>query len=403
MDGDSEIARSQNQINTSNYIDRLSSKAGFTSESLQSAQTRVQLLKQLPAENFMEILTVGNSKLRGDYQRWKRDFHGEPPRAVVMNGMQESPDLEPPEHSEQEFLKLYQQMQKELTTANLGVWATKLYAGVIFSHMFPDANGRLSRNLFSWITTGELAKEDLATKRGSIVVQFAEFLNRRSIERMLDRETGQRFDYRSSGGLGIARAYQTDERHTVNFDSEQGLTARLKYLAAKRAGILDARTNQIPTGKSSDVAACYGDGSLVAIDDNNEYHQISTQPWSEEEQSRFKNEYQNVRIDWFDEIQKIIDTNGRLLEYALTLGMNIPNPLFMTPLNLTDLLQAVHTNDLPRYTELINDARHGSADRIFETHGSTRDTYFQSLQQILQSDEHLTQLINNPPNLFLQD
>ncbi|MEI8008442.1 MAG: hypothetical protein WCI00_03300 [bacterium] len=49
-------------------------------------------------------------------------------------------ELEPPEDSNKEFEKVFNEMKKNITEENIKKYAAKIYAGIVFAHMFIDGN-----------------------------------------------------------------------------------------------------------------------------------------------------------------------------------------------------------------------------------------------------------------------
>lgn len=349
--------RKEYQTNTKEFFERFAKQKGLDPEALQKPELRVRLIKELTSDQFLDLMSVANAKLRGEYKRWKRDYQGKDHRAVVTSGLLDSADLEPPVNSEQEFAKFYVEMQANINEENLQLWGTKLYTAIIFLHMFPDGNGRLARNAFSFLSTGEMADEQFTAERPSLIRDFCDTMNVISIQQMLEKNGCTRFNYKKIGGLHNTITYQADERLEVDENSENGLTSRLKFIAAKKAGIIKSRAKD---GDEDGVSQCFANGKVLGFEGQanengyGELYELDTNPWSQEEIEAFKKEYEATRSEWFEETIEVIDQNAEITQLWLELAMSIPNPFFIKVNTLLKILQALSKEDRETAKELLD-------------------------------------------------
>jgi hypothetical protein len=162
-----------------------------------------------------------NGLLRGEekFQRWE----GKAVKAIVGMGGTESVDLEPPEHSEQEFRELVLKIQHDIQESNIPLQAARLFTGIIFAHMFPDGNGRTARSAYSLIRYGELPNEKSLLKRGPDVQRCSEALSAGGIALCFEKE-----------GVIEGANDPFDEYYLTTDGISAGMTDHLKYLAARR-------------------------------------------------------------------------------------------------------------------------------------------------------------------------
>lgn len=185
------------------------------------ASKRAEWVKTTGLDKLLDVLSVMNGLLRGEekFQRWE----GKAVKSVVGMGGTESVDLEPPEHAEHEFRELVLKIQNDIQDSNIPLQAARLYAGIIFAHMFPDGNGRTARSAYSLIRYGELPDEKSFVKRGPDVQRFSEALN----------AGGMALCFKKEGVIeGVNDPF--DEYYLTTDGISMGMTDHLKYLAARR-------------------------------------------------------------------------------------------------------------------------------------------------------------------------
>lgn len=130
---------------------------------------RVNFIKQTDPEDFFRLLITANGFLIGKRAKWR----GEAVKSVVRMGSTQVVDLEPPDHAEQKFEEFYQQMRVDISPENLAIYSVKLYNAIILAHMFPDGNGRLARNFYSLLRTGNVLNEEKSNNRGKDIAVYA--------------------------------------------------------------------------------------------------------------------------------------------------------------------------------------------------------------------------------------
>lgn len=127
-------------------------------ESLEDTETRIELLRSMDTNRFLDILSVSNGLLRGaGFTRWSGEAAKVRVSSVVLGV-----GLEPPEHAEVPFTEFFEQLKQEITADSKDVWAAKLYIAMVFAHLFSDGNGRLARNAYSFVKGGHaVTRSDL--------------------------------------------------------------------------------------------------------------------------------------------------------------------------------------------------------------------------------------------------
>lgn len=390
-----------NQAQTREYIGRLAARKGINPESLKNPQTRIDVLRSFSSDQFLELLTVTNAKLRGEYTRWQRDNNGQAHRAIVKSGMQDSADMEGPEHPERNFAAFFEQMQREITPENMSHWSAKVYTAIIFLHMFPDGNGRLARNAFQFMNTGELATDEAVTDRPYFISTLCNRLNTLAIEDMLKDAAGPNHLPWEKYGLANSMYYQAEEASDAHKDTESGLTARLKWIAAKRAGIIATRAKELGVSEDA-ISQIYAsgetyffdkDGTGVAKDDDawKTQHQ-----WTLDELIRFKQSYEQVRDDWFDKTQQIVDATPQQVQYMLQVSMNLPGPGADIAINkISDYAQVV---------QFIGEGKTDEAKNILVSNrykggynDEQEDRFIATVSKTLGEQPNLKALVMNPP------
>lgn len=233
---------------------------------------RVDFINNTPTDRFLDFLSMGNAHLRqGAIAHWKGSE-----RTVIANFGGRIVDLAPHDNPEDEFKKFYEDMQKNIDTGNINMWSAKLYTAIIFAHLFPDANGRLARNIYALVRNGKLLDENLSSKRSLDVAEYALILSHEAvvsqalkdgvIERRLDDQNLNTYAYlEDSFGAG------DDEFAVKHFPYSDKI---MKYFAAKK--VLESHRQYTPEQK----------------------HIVLTS-WSPEDRQLFDITYKHVRKEWF--------------------------------------------------------------------------------------------------------
>jgi hypothetical protein len=252
--------------------------------------------------------------------------------------------------------------------------------------MFPDGNGRLGRNAFSFLANGEMASEQFIAERPSLIRDFCDTVNVVAIQQILEGSGCTRFDYKKIGGLHGTVTYQADERANIDENSENGLTSRLKFIAAKRAGILKTRAK---SGDEDGISQCFANGRVLGFEGEGEngfgeLYKIDTAPWSAEEIEEFKKQYEIVRSEWFRETVKVIDYHSEITQIWLELAMSVPNPFFLKINTLLKVMSALG-DDKEKEARQILDSDKMSSFREAEA----KTSYLEELVAIIQSKQGL--------------
>lgn len=234
---------------------------------LENPQQRVEMLRVLDSETFLDLLSSANGLLqKRKVTRWE---------GVAANSkvsMLDVVDLEPADHAEIPFSMLCEQLKGQISVENLPIWAAKVYIGIIFAHLFPDGNGRLARNTYSFLKTGKLLETSFTSERPPGIDQFCGQINQAAVWSMLVKE-------------GIVPGESMSEIFDVQLkiDAPIGgsLTDSLRYIAGYRAGLLKG----------------------------NEKYQ-SVQEWNSNEVAMLEKEFQEVKLEHFWAAQQLVDEHA---------------------------------------------------------------------------------------------
>lgn len=219
-----------------------------------SLSEKVTWLKEVRFEQFMNLLCRVNGKMTNVDLRQK--WTGESVKSVVGMGSADVVDLDPPEEAHKEFEKLFDQMQAEISEENLDKWAVKIYFGIIFAHMFPDGNGRLSRFAYTTMRCDGVPDESISTRKEkvgtiSIIINL-------SATAALFKSRGVECDQKAHKDFGLEQYL---------FYAEDGMpdpsySGYLRYLAAREVlGVGDdmIRHDQIPQERIPEFEARYNE------------------------------------------------------------------------------------------------------------------------------------------------
>ena len=258
-------AKTRDQEQREATVDRLGRFLEKVKFDTSSEMEKIEWLKNIDFDKFMDMLFVINGILKGEksFQRWK----GEIVKSTVSIGglSVEDPDLEPPEHADQEFKSLFEQVQETLSPDTLKLSAAKLYTGIIFAHMFADGNGRLARSIYAMMTTGEHPAKKMVAVRGRVPNEFAFVMSGEAMKALIGKEDLNTDNYRDYVVL----------KHDVSV----GDMDVIKYIAARRVFM----------AKGVDV----GDT-------------IEMTTFDDETREAFKQAYENVRREMFWETQALV-------------------------------------------------------------------------------------------------
>lgn len=269
---DSPQARQEGHRRLERFIQLLDATADQRVErpkqSLKDAETRIEIIKGMDADKFLNILSIANGLLRGErFTRWK----GEAAQSFVgISGLEiQGIVFEPPEHAEKLFADFFEELKQKITAQTKDIWAAKLYIAIIFAHLFSDGNGRLGRNSYSFVKEGHILKEEVSSNRGRLIEKFCSVINHFSVARLFQKEG----IYQGEDVNEVANYLVLEDRDSFSEDQTP-----LKYIAAYRAGLV-----------------------------KNGEKEVYISDWTQDEHRRFDEEYQKVRIDWYQESQEILD------------------------------------------------------------------------------------------------
>ena len=230
-----------------------------------SLKEKVHRIKQIDYTRFMDILSTINGILiwKDKFQRWKEEI------SKTIVGIPGDEELEPPEDSNKEFEKIFNEMKKNITEENIKKYAAKIYAGIVFAHMFIDGNWRTARNIYTLMTSNKKIEWKISTERGKIWY-FCEEL---SIYAMMACYRNHWIDINS---------YEKDSDNNMGYVGKVWTwrMTHLKYLTVKEV-----------MGKE-----------WIQIEKSFELDQLNI-----EQNIAYQKAYQKIRQERYREIQKIID------------------------------------------------------------------------------------------------
>ena len=138
---------------------------------LDSPEARIKMIQSITPEKFMEILYIADEQLTGQK-------NPEVPRDeiltkgvaqhVITRGDYETPAMAPFANFQgcaQELAKFFTQMQEQITPDTIDQSAMQLLVALQTAHIFPDGNGRLSRQAAVFLSTGKLYEDALQSNR----------------------------------------------------------------------------------------------------------------------------------------------------------------------------------------------------------------------------------------------
>lgn len=238
------------------------------------AVKRANWIQETTNEKLTDTLSVMNGLLQGGrkFQRWE----GKAVKSIVsMTGSTDAAELEPPEHAEEEFDKLLTQIKDVITETSMQLCASKLFVGIILSHLFPDANGRTARTVYRLVQNGVLPKDSSYIERTAAVQEISASINNAAIAVLFQKE-------------GVLTSEKEDfTEHYVTTDGiSAGLTDHLKYLAVRRVLFVDG--NAVPP--------------VIAIE-----------TLGPEQRIAYGKAYADIRQAWFWTAQEVVDQYQELI------------------------------------------------------------------------------------------
>ena len=266
-----------------NRFVRFARKTGLD---IATKEDKVRWIKSASAEQFLDIVSISNSLLRGlkKFLRWRKF---EPSDDIVVENKLGVTELQPPQNSHKIFEEFFNLMKDNISTKNIDIWALKLYFAIILLHIFPDGNGRTARNAYFALKSTGLLDETKSTVRVHEINQAITFLITSVILVQFEREGINVKNFRDV-------EYYRAEKDPIIYAT--GWTSHLKYLAAKRV----IQSRNMYSGQQEIV---YGN-------------------WASEMIEKFEIEYVKVRVELFwiamSMLEKLPDRFFKKLDSILT-------------------------------------------------------------------------------------
>lgn len=237
-----------------------------------SQKDKLDWIKNASFDEFMDKLFALNGILQGkeNNQKWEGKIH----RSVIagMNYEIEDAELDPPKKADLEFKKLFLELQDKISEDSVKRYSIKLSAGVIFSHMFEDGNGRTARNIYCLMNSSDIPKLEIM-KSNPRITQFFRRLNLYSMMQCLIKD-----------GLKVENIEEMEKNYyTTNNRVNIGSMSHLQYLAIRRM----FEKNGVEFNKN----------------------QFELSELTFEQKEKYNNEYEKIKKEWWWEIQKTVDDN----------------------------------------------------------------------------------------------
>ncbi len=227
-------------------------------------EQRLDWLRGTKANIFLKLLSRANGRLAnvGRIQRWT----GKATKSIVgFAGNTDSPDLEPPENAEEQFVTMYEQMQKEITFENMKLWAAKFYIAIVFAHMFPNGNGRTARHSYALLTKSGMPEVKLSKSCGKNITELCQRISITAMQSVFKNH----------------RAEWNDQTNYATIDGiSMGNMDFLKFLAAKEVLQEDGQSNDPP---------------------------IELTKLTSEQKRKFNERYDAIRKEWYAETLRVVD------------------------------------------------------------------------------------------------
>ncbi len=272
-------------------IDRFERFTELSGLAIEDPSERVDSLKTIGSDQFLDLLSVTNGLVRGEegFTRWS----GKAAMSkVMMNGIT---DIDPPDNAHEAFGDFLKGLQESIEgPEDLDRAAVETYFAIIGSHMFVDGNGRTARAAYEMIKHGEVPdNQNAIIDRQNNSVGAAERLNFATIHNLFVKE-----GYEEGVEFGeIFDLAVDDQVNDKDFIYCLGYDAQLKYIAARRvmdrAGVWEQR------------------GS----------NHMGIKDWPPKRFAEFKDEYANVRDEWFDEFTATAGRHHEFLTEKLEEGV----------------------------------------------------------------------------------
>jgi len=196
----------------------------LTGEDLSNADLRIKVIQEMEFDAFLRALAFANGLLREGKPGKNTDIHEN--MSVTTAGVS---DFESSPNRISHLEQAFNQIKKELSHDNISNQAAKLYAAIIFTHLFGDANGRLARAAYHFITTGELVDRSKIVDRPSGVMEFAWNLRTTAVLELLTAELGLRLQ--ANEPFDIWEYVAVDSQDDVMLAQ---LSSTVRYIAAIR-------------------------------------------------------------------------------------------------------------------------------------------------------------------------
>lgn len=178
--------------------------------------------KEVPAKQILRIIKTINTLLNNIPIK-------ENPKSDIQ-GSQIIDSVEPPSNAQEILIEFIQQMQNNINMENCKTWFVKLYIMIILCHIFPNANGRTGRFLYSKLNNFK-TENNIIVERPEEIEKFCDYLNNLGIINL----------YKKLGIIENSENSYSDDRRSVTRvfynhydDSEYGLygtNTGLKLLA----------------------------------------------------------------------------------------------------------------------------------------------------------------------------
>lgn len=222
---------------------------------------KVERFKNNDFNGFMDLLAGMNWSLRWvpALQRRKNEIA----YTIVPNHM------EPPEHADKELETVFNEIKSTISEDNITASASKLYLGIVFSHLFPDGNGRTARNIYFLMTRWELPPKELITNRPKWIGTFCTDISTRAMYKCF-----------VSYGVKVKQPEEIVQYYTLEWGVSTNIMDHLKYLAIREISY----NHNTQLGNTFEL-------TNLPSDQRKEYQE----------------KYNKIKHDWYSEIQKTVD------------------------------------------------------------------------------------------------
>lgn len=339
--------------------------------SIVAPEARVHLIKNMSADNFLDILYSANGLLRGDKPDngilIRQEDVTSVPKMEVKSALTTAPEIDPPEDGVELMKDWFERAKQDVTLETLDKFAIQTYSAIVFLHLFPDANGRTARNAFYYLSEGKLP--DAANQeRPYLISKFCELINLNTIKSLLEDE-----------GLTKFKEYSGNDK--LLGDYAEGESVKLRFLAIKKAGLLEKRLNG---NHLEDIYAAYGSGEVKGVAENNQLFSHTGEPWTEEENIKYQEAYKQVRKDWFLKLMYLVGEDSDQTSQFLKDILEVPNPYALRLGDFAKLNQAVRDDNLNAALEIIHNVKYNrDADGNLHRFDDSNESVEQYLVKIM--------------------